>query len=66
MLVIKCIIRLKEELRLWKREYERIPKQDEIEAKMREIENQTEQARKENAQRILEVKNLKVLNIVSH
>ena len=52
--------RLKEELRLWKREYERIPKQDEIDAKKREIESQIEQTKKENTQRILELKNLKV------
>ncbi|XP_078495204.1 coiled-coil domain-containing protein 146 [Ciona intestinalis] len=50
---------LEEEMRLLKREYERIPKQDEVEAKKREIENQTEQLRKENAQRILELKNLR-------
>uniref|UniRef100_F6ZCC7 Cilia- and flagella-associated protein 58 central coiled coil domain-containing protein n=1 Tax=Ciona intestinalis TaxID=7719 RepID=F6ZCC7_CIOIN len=50
---------LEEEFRLLKREYERIPKQDEVEAKKREIENQTEQLKKENAQRILELKNLR-------
>ncbi|CAK8672362.1 coiled-coil domain-containing protein 146-like [Clavelina lepadiformis] len=50
---------LEEELRLLKREYERIPKQDEIETKKREIENQSEQTKKENAQRIIELKNLR-------
>uniref|UniRef100_H2Z879 Coiled-coil domain containing 146 n=1 Tax=Ciona savignyi TaxID=51511 RepID=H2Z879_CIOSA len=50
---------LEEEMRLLQREYERVPKKDEVEAKKREIENQTEQQRKENAQRVLELKNLR-------
>jgi len=51
---------LQEELRLLQRESERIPKQDELDAKKREIDAQVDQCKKENAQRIQELKNLRV------
>lgn len=50
---------LQEELHLLKRDYERTPKLEEIEQKKSELRTQNDVLRKENAQRQLELKNLK-------
>lgn len=50
---------LREELHLLQRDYERTPKLEEIEQKKSELKSQNETLKKENAQRQLELKNLK-------